>query len=174
MPMSSCMGILAVSRRAWNLAHSLVVVELLDQLHPDRIRVEDNGVVVHSQAANVHQNLSDLGRIVCGEEIDHLVPLHEAHLSGGATWDPTRKHDFANDTLDPSHLIAVEGSINGSKSDRDPSRWLPTTSFRCTYLAAWTTIKSRWNLSMDSLEYRVTRDGLDSCAAVGAMGMPRI
>jgi hypothetical protein len=51
-------------------------------------------------------------------------------------------------------LIAVTAGQNRSKSDRDPSNWLPPqTQYRCTYLAEWVAIKSHWKLSMDQSEF---------------------
>ena len=40
-------------------------------------------------------------------DIDHLVPLKEAHESGGFDWDADRRRDYANDLSDPNTLIAV-------------------------------------------------------------------
>lgn len=146
-------------------------VLMAESLRPTKFRDSsctiDSGLWVSPYSGDTLQVASAL-------QIDHLVPLHEAHLSGGATWDASRKRAFANDTTDAYHLLAVEGSINESKGDQDPAEWLPAPSFRCTYLAAWATIKARWNLAMDSAEYRTTRDGLDSCAEAGTTGMPRI
>ena len=58
-------------------------------------------------------------------DIDHLVPLKEAHESGGHAWDAYRKRDYANDLSDPNTLIAVDRGLNRQKGAGDPAEWLP-------------------------------------------------
>ena len=48
-------------------------------------------------------------------DIDHLVPLKEAHESGGFDWDADRRRDYANDLSDPNTLIAVARGLNRQK-----------------------------------------------------------
>ena len=38
----------------------------------------------------------------------HLVPLSEAHATGGSTWEPEKKVAFANDLSVAHHLVAVK------------------------------------------------------------------
>ena len=65
-------------------------------------------------------------------DVDHLVPLKEAHESGTFSWDASRKRDFANDLSDPNHLIAVSASQNRSKGAKDLNEWMPAdSSFHC-------------------------------------------
>lgn len=93
---------------------------------------------------------SDRGEV----DIDHLVALKEAWDSGASRWTEAQRTAFANDTSDPRTLIAVSSSSNRSKSDRDPSNWLPALrGYVCTYVSNWVAVKARWGLSMDRSEW---------------------
>ena len=95
----------------------------------------------------MHTNPSEL-------DIDHMVPLKEAWDSGAWNWTAAQRQTFANDLSDPRALIAVTAGQNRSKSDNDPSNWIPPQkSYVCTYLSEWVAIKARWNLSMDQSEF---------------------
>jgi hypothetical protein len=97
-------------------------------------------------------------------DIDHMVPLKEAWISGASGWSSTRRQDFANDLGDGRSLIAVSASTNRSKSDQDPDSWLPpSTSYRCTYVSDWIAVKYRWGLSVDSAEKSALQDVLAGC-----------
>ena len=95
-------------------------------------------------------------------DIDHVVALKEAWDSGAWDWSPTARRLFANDVTDPRTLRAVSDDSNRAKSDKDPSNWLPMSSFVCTYLGDWVSIKVRWNLSMDQSEFGRVRNLLTS------------
>lgn len=98
-------------------------------------------------------------------EIDHLIPLAEAWRSGADQWPDAKREAFAND-LHPFSLIAVSSSSNRSKSDRDPSQWMPPDpNFHCQYVARWIAVKFRWRLAVDRSERRALADTLDSCDA---------
>lgn len=88
-------------------------------------------------------------------DIDHLVPLAEAHESGAAAWPTTRKRRYANDLEHPHALIAVEAGANRSKGADDPADWMPPDpEAHCEYVARWITVKDAWGLDMDSQERR--------------------
>ena len=71
-------------------------------------------------------------------DIDHVVALKEAWDSGARAWGPINRERFANDLGHPWTLEAVTDNVNQSKSDRDPSQWLPpNASVRCSYVAKW-------------------------------------
>ena len=87
-------------------------------------------------------------------DIDHVVALKEAWDSGAWAWSMSQRQAFANDLTDRRTLIAVTDRVNASKSDKDPSNWMPPLkSYWCTYLGDWISVKARWGLSMDQSEF---------------------
>ncbi len=81
-------------------------------------------------------------------DIDHMVPLKNAHLSGGWDWDRAKKRRFANDLSYDGHLNAVLNSANRSKGSRGPEHWEPPDqSYWCEYAIHWINIKVDWDLT---------------------------
>ncbi|GAB2828398.1 hypothetical protein GCM10027022_19410 [Alpinimonas psychrophila] len=98
-------------------------------------------------------------------DIDHFVPLKEAWDSGADKWDAATRQAFANDLGYDGSLIAVSASSNRSKSDRDPSEWLPSeASYKCQYVYTWVQVKIRWSLTMDAKERAAIEKASSGCA----------
>lgn len=96
----------------------------------------------------------DTLRLAAEVEIDHVVPLKEAHRSGAFAWSADRKRAFANDeTSEPGALLAVAASQNRAKSDSDPAEWLPARD-PLGYALRWEAVKRRYGLAADSAEWR--------------------
>ena len=97
-------------------------------------------------------------------DIDHMVPLHNAHVSGASNWPLETKISFYNDLNDPQHLIAVSSSANRSKGSRGPEIWRPENdSHWCQYAYSWIEIKARWNLSVSQIEFDALSEMLNTC-----------
>jgi hypothetical protein len=109
-------------------------------------------------------------------DIDHVVALKEAWDSGAWAWSAAQRKAYANDTSDSRTLLAVTDSVNQSKSDKDPSNWLPPLqSYTCTYLGNWVAIKVRWSLSMDSSEFGRIKNLLQSsCSSLNIAPIPNL
>jgi hypothetical protein len=109
-------------------------------------------------------------------DIDHVVALKEAWDSGAWAWSAAQRKAFANDTSDSRTLLAVTDSVNQSKSDKDPSNWLPPLqSYTCTYLGNWIAVKVRWSLSMDSSEFGRIKNLLQStCSSLDVAPIPNL
>lgn len=106
-------------------------------------------------------------------DVDHLVPLAEAHRSGGHAWDRDQRERYANALEDPDHLIAVEKGSNRAKGDKDPHAWMPPDdAFRCEYLKAWRGVKDQWMLEMDPAETRWIEEAEQACAKGLAPELP--
>lgn len=86
-------------------------------------------------------------------DVDHFVPLKEAHISGAQLWDKEKKKKYANDLENAEVLIAVDKSANRSKADKDPSEWMPSyNAYQCEYIKNWQRVKKIWGLEMDAKE----------------------
>ena len=97
-------------------------------------------------------------------DIDHLVPLKNAHLSGGWQWDAERKEDYANSMATDYHLVAVEESANRAKGARGPEEWQPPdASYHCQYAQDWINVKAAWDLSATAAEWEALEDMLATC-----------
>ena len=97
-------------------------------------------------------------------DIDHLVPLENAHRSGAWSWDRERKREYANYLDDEAHLIATTSSANRSKGSKGPEQWRPSLeSYWCTYAIDWVTVKNRWGLSVTESEYSALNDMFSTC-----------
>lgn len=94
-------------------------------------------------------------------DVDHIVPLLEAHRSGGSNWSKHDKRDFAND---PENLLVVSASENRQKGARDPSEWMPDDlDYHCDYLKLWLKVKSKYQLAMDEKEEKAINSKLANC-----------
>jgi hypothetical protein len=93
-------------------------------------------------------------------QIDHVVPLAEAWVSGARHWGRTRREAFANDL---GELLAVDGPTNQSKGDGDPASWRPRKGYQCTYARRWIAIKSRYGLAVDPSEKAALTQMLGFC-----------
>ena len=97
-------------------------------------------------------------------DIDHMVPLGNAHRSGAWAWDRDRKREFANFLGYENHLIATTSSANRAKGAKGPEEWRPPLeSYWCSYAVDWATIKRDWGLTVTEAEYAALSEMLATC-----------
>lgn len=93
-------------------------------------------------------------------QIDHVVPLAEAWVSGARRWGRDRREAFANDLHE---LLAVDGPTNMSKGDDDPAAWRPREGYQCAYARRWIAVKVRYRLAVDASEKSALEQMLGYC-----------
>lgn len=146
----------------------------------DGLSVRDRVLIEESLSDTKFNNCGDESSYMSGEwkglysgatfycsneiDIDHLVPLKEAHISGAYKWDYSKKKLYANDIRNPYTLIAVSSSQNRKKGSKDPSQWMPPNQdAHCTYLKMWIDVKSKWDLKMDEREENFINSRMENC-----------
>lgn len=90
-------------------------------------------------------------------DIDHLVPLKNAWLSGASAWTRERRERYANGVGIKSNkrswLLPVSSSANRSKGAKSPDQWMPTrVQYHVNYAASWIRTKEYWKLSITPAE----------------------
>lgn len=95
-------------------------------------------------------------------DVDHMVPLAEAWRSGAWKWTAAQRQTFANDLENSEALIAVTATTNRSKGDKDPYLWMPARD-QCVYIQNWISIKTKYSLTVDSLESEAINSLLGTC-----------
>jgi hypothetical protein len=96
-------------------------------------------------------------------QIDHIVPLSWAWQNGASKWTDERRTAFAND---PLNLLAVDGSLNMSKSDSGPSEWLPPNQpFHCDYAQHYGSVLVEYDLAIPRADLATLLELLGRCVA---------
>lgn len=94
-------------------------------------------------------------------QVDHVVSLGNAWVTGARRLSPADRVALAND---PLNLLAVDGPANGSKSDQDASRWLPSNrAFACEMVAVQIAVKTRYGLWVTAPERTAMAEVLSGC-----------
>ncbi len=135
------------------IAESTIPVEYADA---DQCRVE-SGVWTGPYTGT---EVTDPGSL----DIDHMVPLANAHRSGGWEWSKDRKRAYANSLAYPGHLIATTARANREKGAKGPEEWRPPDEgYWCRYAVDWIAVKRKWELTTTEDEADALRQMVESC-----------
>ena len=88
-------------------------------------------------------------------DIDHVVSLKEAHMSGGESWSRKKRFIFANDF---DNLLAVYDHENRVKNSKGPDKWKPPLkSYWKEFARRWRMVKKKWGLRISKKENKALR-----------------
>jgi Protein of unknown function (DUF1524) len=94
-------------------------------------------------------------------QIDHVVPLAEMWRTGASAWTVDRRTLAANDLR---NLVAVKGTVNQSKSDKTPDKWMPpNAAYACSYARIYVGVKAEYTLSVSEIERAALDKALATC-----------
>jgi hypothetical protein len=94
-------------------------------------------------------------------QIDHVVALGNAWVTGAFKLTLEKRTEFAND---PLNLLAVKGVLNSQKQDGDAATWLPPLkSYRCTYVSKQIAVKAKYGLWVTAPEKAAMKSVLAKC-----------
>ena len=94
-------------------------------------------------------------------QIDHVVALGNAWVTGAQQLPMDRRQALAND---PLNLLAVEGQANQNKGAGDAATWLPPhKSYRCDYVSRQIAVKRKYHLWVTSAERNAMIRVLSTC-----------
>ncbi len=94
-------------------------------------------------------------------QLEHVVSLHAAYVTGGRHLPPQTRRDLAGD---PLNLLIISGSANASKRESDT--WEPPNrQFRCPLVARQIAVKAKYRLWVTPDEHRHMARVLAGCPA---------
>lgn len=96
-----------------------------------------------------------------GVDVDHVVALSNAWVTGASTWELRKRAALAND---PLNLLPVDASANRQKGDGDAATWLPPHKpSRCSYVARQVAVKAKYGLWVTRPEQQAAERVLAGC-----------
>lgn len=100
-------------------------------------------------------------KVDCSLQIEHIVAVAEAYLSGMCSMSAARKREFATDV---DSVTFAYSCVNGQKGDRDAASWVPAEN-RCWFSRKAIEIKDKYEMAVDEAEYLALRGIVNGCAS---------
>ncbi|PIQ60159.1 MAG: HNH endonuclease [Bdellovibrio sp. CG12_big_fil_rev_8_21_14_0_65_39_13] len=83
-------------------------------------------------------------------DIDHVVPLKHAWLTGAENWTKMKRTEFANDM---DNLVITNKKYNRQKGAKTVLEWMPINrNYACKYFERWFLVKNKYQLSISDEE----------------------
>ncbi|MFE7628911.1 excalibur calcium-binding domain-containing protein [Kocuria sp. NPDC057446] len=94
-------------------------------------------------------------------QIDHVVSLGNAWITGARNFSQNQRVELSND---PLNLLAVDGPANQAKSDKPADEWLPdNVNVHCEFVAIQIAVKAKYELWVSAPEKNAMTEVLTDC-----------
>ncbi len=121
----------------------------------------DSGVLAPDPYTDTTINLVRGPATSSDVQIDHVVSLGNAWITGARNLTQDQRVELAND---PLNLLAVDGPTNQAKSDKPASEWLPpNVGLRCEFVAIQIAVKAKYELWVTAPEKTAMTEVLADC-----------
>ncbi|MEX5236027.1 excalibur calcium-binding domain-containing protein [Kocuria arenosa] len=134
--------------------------DLVDVVSADGCKV-DSGVLAPDPYTGTTINFVRGPATSSDVQIDHVVSLGNAWITGARNLSKDQRVEFSND---PLNLLAVDGPTNQAKSDKAADEWLPpNVDFRCEFVAIQIAVKTKYKLWVTAPEKTAMTEVLADC-----------
>ncbi len=100
-----------------------------------------------------------------------LVPPSVVHASGGALWSPATRQAYVSDQRHGATLQIVSAGAGYNPRAQDPAAWKPSSrEIWCAYAVDWISVKTHWQLTVNSDERAALTEMLDTCDSPNSLG----
>ena len=104
-----------------------------------------------------------------GASIEHMVAMHQAHVSGMCAASPEMRYRFSNDLL---NLTLATPGVNSNKSNQDVANWQPTHN-KCWFVWRVFQVKKKYGMTVDAAERDAMQALFEECTADKLFMVPR-
>lgn len=92
-------------------------------------------------------------------QIDHLVALKNAYMTGAHEWNFEKRCLYSNYMGNAFHLLSVNGRENLKKSDHSPAGYTPPNrAYKCQFVKQWLNVKLIWGLRVTPVERQAIQE----------------
>lgn len=100
-----------------------------------------------------------------------LVPPAVVYASGGALWSPATRQAYVSDQRHGATLQIVSAGGGHNPRAQDPAAWKPSSrEIWCAYAVDWISVKTHWQLTVNSDERAALTEMLDTCDSPNSAG----
>lgn len=141
-----------------NTREEVLARDMRGEVRPDGCNVETGTLIDPYTGARI-EFVEDVD--AAAVQVDHVIALAYAWVSGAWHWTDDKRERFAND---PLNLLAVDGPTNASKSAQGAAAWRPPNEGAwCLYSVRYVRVAAIYDLTVTATDRSALIDMLGRC-----------